>query len=150
MLAVSTRYYGVQFRSRTEAEWAVVLKALGIEHEYEPMTFLFGRVAPPRWQYVDAYRPDFWRPRLRLWLEVKPHAPNWIELRKAALLAECTGSAVLISTGGPSISDVMILLTDLDTRKGVSTLTNGSQPQGPAQAGYRPAEPSPNRPYWSL
>jgi hypothetical protein len=131
MLAVSTRYYGVQYRSRTEAEWAAALKAHEIECQYEPRVFLFGLVAPPHWQYADAYLPDFWLPAHRLWLEVKPHAPNLIEYRKAALLAECTGSGVLIATGGPNISDAMILVKDHETREIVSTLANGSYKQGP-------------------
>jgi hypothetical protein len=131
MRAAPTRHHGVQYRSRTEAEWAAVLTAHAIPYQYEPITFLFDLVAPAHWLFTDAYLPDFWLPEHRLWLEVKPHAPNLIEYRKAALLAESTCCGVLISTGGPSQSDVMIFAKDLTTIQIVSTLPSRTHEQGP-------------------
>ena len=63
MLAVPTRHYGIQYRSRTEAEWAAVLQAHTIEHQYEPITFLFDLVAPAYWRFTAGYLPDFWLPQ---------------------------------------------------------------------------------------
>jgi len=125
MQAVQTRHLGVQYRSRTEAEWAAVLGAHQIRYAYEPIAFFFGLVAPERWLYADAYLPDFWLAERRLWLEVKPHAPNIIEYRKAALLAECTGAPVLITTGGPSEREEAMLVKGVDTYEMASTLEGG-------------------------
>ena len=122
MRAVPTRYDGVEFRSRTEAQWASVLRDHDIRYQYEPIVFFFGRVAPAHWLYMDAYLPDFWLPERRLWLEVKPLAPNITEYRKAALLAECTGSSVLITAGGPIQSEDAMLVKDFSTAMTVSTL----------------------------
>lgn len=108
-------------------EWAAVLSAHGIAHQYEPTVFFFGLVVPAGWIYVSAYLPDFWLPKLGLWLEIKPYIPNLIEYRKAALLADCTGSQVMITTGRPAYSDAAMLLKDVDTFEAVSTL-NGNGP----------------------
>jgi len=126
MLAVPTRHLGVQYRSRTEAEWAAVLGAHCIRYEYEPIAFFFGLVAPAHWRYTVAYLPDFWLPERRLWLEVKPHTPNIIEYRKSALLAECTGTPVLVTTGGPSQSEAAMLVKGVENFEMVSTLEGGT------------------------
>jgi hypothetical protein len=108
-----------------EAEWAAVLTAHGIRHEYERIAFYLGLVAPAGWIYVSVYLPDLWLPKLQLWLEIKPCIPNKIESRKAALLAECTGSNVLITAGRPAYSDQAMLLKGLDISEIVSTLEGG-------------------------
>jgi hypothetical protein len=36
MQVIPTRHRGVEYRSLTEAEWAAVLSAHAIEHQYEP------------------------------------------------------------------------------------------------------------------
>jgi len=137
MLAIPTHYNGIVYRSRTEAQWAFVLDEHGIAYRYEPITFFFDLVAPEHWRFAAGYLPDFWLPAHRLWLEIKPHAPNAIEYEKAALLAECTGSGVLIATGGPTQSEAVLLVTALDASVIVSTLPDGSHP---AQTGHRPLE----------
>lgn len=60
--AIETHYKGCRFRSRLEARWAVFFDALGIEWIYEPEGYV-----------VDGkpYLPDFWLPRLELWVEIK-------------------------------------------------------------------------------
>ena len=131
MLAIPTYYNGIVCRSRTEAQWAFVLDEQGIAYRYEPITFFFDLIAPAHWWFTNGYLPDFWLPAHRLWLEIKPHAPNAIEYEKAALLAECTGSGVLIATGGPSQSENTVFVTALDNSVIVSTLPDGSHPQGP-------------------
>lgn len=50
--AIRTKYNGVIFRSRLEAQWAVFWDELGVKWEYEPLTFKF----PDGKQYT----PDFW------------------------------------------------------------------------------------------
>jgi hypothetical protein len=129
MLAVETRLAGIDYRSRTEAEWAAMLTAHRIRFDYEPILFRFGFVAPSDWSFSKNYIPDFWLPDLRLWLEVKPHLPNLIEYRKAALLAECTGSGVLVTTGGPGF-DELLFVKDLRRAERVSTI--GAAPLGQA------------------
>ncbi len=62
MKAIETEYNGYKFRSRLEARWAVFFDALGIEYEYENEGYDLGGVR---------YLPDFWLPRLDLWVEVK-------------------------------------------------------------------------------
>jgi hypothetical protein len=125
--AIPTQHNGVQYRSRLEAQWAAVLDAHGIRHEYERITCFFGRVAPRHWMYIDVYRPDLWLPDLKLWVEIKPSPPNIIEFRKAALLAECTGTNVLITTGSPTIIETALLVRGINDYEVVSTL-DGSAP----------------------
>lgn len=62
--ALPTEFRGVRFRSRMEARWAVFLQSLGVPWEYEPEGFDLGEGV---W-----YLPDFWLPRERIWIEVKP------------------------------------------------------------------------------
>jgi hypothetical protein len=61
--AIETVYRGYRFRSRLEARWAVFFDAAGIKWEYEVQGFeINGR----------RYLPDFWLPRLKTYVEVKP------------------------------------------------------------------------------
>jgi hypothetical protein len=61
--AIETHYHGYRFRSRLEARWAVFFDAAGIEYVYEPEGYVLGG---------RSYLPDFWLPRLRTFVEVKP------------------------------------------------------------------------------
>lgn len=60
--AIPTRYKGILFRSKLEADWAITLDELGIEWEYEREGRYWGEVY---------YAPDFWLPDTQQWLEVK-------------------------------------------------------------------------------
>jgi hypothetical protein len=60
---IETRYRGHRFRSRLEARWAVFFDAAGIEWRYEAEGFNVNGTY---------YLPDFWLPRLRTFIEVKP------------------------------------------------------------------------------
>lgn len=63
---IATLYHGTWFRSTLEADWAATLDALGISWQYEPE----GLTLPSG----GRYRPDFYLPDIRTWLEVKgPH-----------------------------------------------------------------------------
>lgn len=55
-------YNGHLFRSVLEADYAMTFDALGIQWQYEPMTFRFPELK---------YRPDFFLPQSRQWVEVK-------------------------------------------------------------------------------
>ncbi len=62
MKAIETEYNNYKFRSRLKARWAVFFDALGIEYEYENEGYDLDGVG---------YLPDFWLPRLDLWVEIK-------------------------------------------------------------------------------
>jgi hypothetical protein len=75
------------------------------------------------------YIPDFWLPDHKLWLEVA-HRPNQIEYRKAALLAECTGCGVLVTTRGPGI-DELLYVKNARAFESVSTIGAAPLDQAP-------------------
>lgn len=99
--AIQTPYNGYRFRSRLEARWAVFFDTLGVEWDYENE----GYQLPSGW-----YLPDFWLPRAKVFLEVKPY--NWshsdYKLDQAALQAvnktremKSGGMDLLIVAGRP-------------------------------------------------
>lgn len=55
------------FRSRYEANIARYLNLCDIEWIYEPKVFRFEKIK----QGTMAYRPDFWCPKIEMWIEVK-------------------------------------------------------------------------------
>lgn len=89
-----TRYEGVNYRSRTEARWAVLFDLLGLQYVYEI-------------EKVDtqalAIIPDFYLPRSDTWIEVGPDVVEIHEQKqeKAQRLADSTGRPVLITAGFP-------------------------------------------------
>lgn len=90
--AIETRYKGYRFRSRLEARWAVFFDALGVPWEYEKEGYEL-----PSGRYL----PDFWLPRERVWLEIKPNTPSDDEQRKCGDLAIQSGSSVILLCGSP-------------------------------------------------
>lgn len=90
--AIETHYGGCIFRSRTEARWAVMFDALGLDWEYEKEGFEL----PSGW-----YLPDFWVPEWRAWVEVKGEAPTDREQRLTYELSEATGKRTIIAIGTP-------------------------------------------------
>jgi hypothetical protein len=113
---IETIYRGYRFRSRTEARWAVFLDAAGIEWKYELQGFnVRGR----------NYLPDFWLPRLELFVEVKPD----IEACKAAeplmhALVLATGHPGLLIAGAPNSEELpeMFFIYKQSTMRGDRTL----------------------------
>lgn len=94
--AIPTQYKGIEFRSRTEARWAVFLDELGFKWEYEPEGY----------QLLSGwYLPDFWLPEIDSFLEVKPTGdvddPRWGEL------AALTNKDVYVTSGAPGSSHEM-------------------------------------------
>lgn len=69
-MTIPTRYNGIQFRSRTEARWAVLFDSLSVRWQYE----LEGYQLSKCW-----YLPDFWLPEWRSFAEVKGAAEDWTQ-----------------------------------------------------------------------
>jgi hypothetical protein len=100
--AIPTTYRGVKMRSRLEARWAGVFDAAGLVWQYEPEGIPVGR--------LGFYRPDFWLPAQRTWIEVKgPHMERVNKTRALArqlgarglvLMATAVGSAYLVPASG--------------------------------------------------
>lgn len=89
---VPTTALGYRFRSTTEARWAILLRSLRIDFEYEPETYDLGTLG---W-----YLPDFWLTQLGCHLEVKSSRPLLdVEYDKARALFLLTQQPVLIAQG---------------------------------------------------
>lgn len=71
--AIETIYNGYRFRSRLEARWAVFFDALNIEYQYEPEGFKGNGYA---------YLPDFYLPKAKVYIEVKPSFEKLMEDEK--------------------------------------------------------------------
>jgi hypothetical protein len=94
---IETSYKGYRFRSRLEARWAVFFHAVEIEWEYEVEGFHL----PDGQQYL----PDFWLPRHKLFVEVKPMRAMMVVSHETL---KCRGLAtydvnvlILFGTPGP-------------------------------------------------
>ena len=82
--AIETQFKGYRFRSRLEARYAVMFDALGFEWQYEPEGFDLGE--------MGYYLPDFFLPKLNVWIEIKGGKATDVELAKCcALFAGKTG-----------------------------------------------------------
>lgn len=68
---IETEYNGYRFRSKLEAQWAVVFDALGIKYEYEPEGFEL--------EDGTKYLPDFYFPNQDTYGEVKPDRPGALD-----------------------------------------------------------------------
>lgn len=64
--AIPTVYQGIEFRSRLEAQTAFLIASLGYEAQYEPVSLMLDDGI--------IYRPDFWVPELRLWVEARGYS----------------------------------------------------------------------------
>lgn len=98
--AIETKYKGYRFRSRLEARWAVFFDALGIEWEYEKEGYELSQIQDEDSEdnLVDKlyYLPDFWLPKLNIFVEVKGEEPSDVERIKAARLAWFSNKDVLL------------------------------------------------------
>jgi hypothetical protein len=103
MDAIETEYGGRNFRSRTEARWAIFFEKSSIGFVYEPEGFKLDDV----W-----YVPDFWLPDFKMYFEVKGKAANAAEIEKARQLARFSGKAVLIAEGSPGAHDQNLIWLD--------------------------------------
>jgi len=91
--AIPTKFDGYQFRSRTEARWAVFFKHIGLEYIYEHEGFELesGR-----------YLPDFYLPKYGYYVEIKGTDPSRLELDKIIELVDQTKKPAFIVQGIPS------------------------------------------------
>ena len=87
--AIVTPYNGINFRSRLEAKWAAMFDHLGVEWLYEMEGYELSR----------RYLPDFFIPRLQLWVEIKGVPPTTEERLACAELSIATKQQVLLSFG---------------------------------------------------
>jgi hypothetical protein len=101
--AIETKYKGYRFRSRLEARWAVFFDALGIEWEYEKEGYILPQIiGKSDFQAKDDlasdlhYLPDFWLPKLNIFVEVKGEEPNDVEILKATRLSYFSNKHVLL------------------------------------------------------
>lgn len=94
--AIPTEYHGARFRSRLEARWAVFFDELGIEWEYEAEGFEL--------KFVGWYLPDFYLPKLDMFVEVKAH--QGCDTSKPAMLAGQQKRPIAIVYGPPSFHPV--------------------------------------------
>lgn len=92
MKAIPTVYNGIQFRSRTEARWALFFDCIDAKYLYEPQLFPF----EPHW-----YLPDFLLPDANTWIEVKGKDPSGEEIFKVKQLCTKTEQPALIVVGTP-------------------------------------------------
>src|SRR5712691_5872767 len=88
--AIETFYHGYRFRSRLEARWAVFFDSLEMPYRYEPEGFDLNGI----W-----YLPDFYLPKHRCWIEIKPDLPSKEEREKAVRLCIGKEQAVMILAG---------------------------------------------------
>jgi len=93
--SIETSIFGVDFRSRLEARWAIFFDTIGIQWQYEPEKIqLRDKVAIP----------DFWLKSLSAWFEVKPtqgisrRATMWPDAKG---VVEKTGWPYLMAEGEP-------------------------------------------------
>jgi hypothetical protein len=80
--SIPTRYRGVRFRSKLEADWAITFDVLGVEWEYEREGHYFGK---------QFYLPDFYLPRSQQFVEVKAVFEPYDVKKIGALLAHVRG-----------------------------------------------------------
>ena len=97
--ALPTKYNGVEYRSRTEARWAVFFDSLNITHSYEDRLLDLSD--------GSKYLPDFYLDEFDAFLEVKPNSDQIVsnECIKARQLANDVKNEktkVWLATGAPS------------------------------------------------
>lgn len=87
MRAIRTRYNGILFRSKLEAQWAKFFDSLRIPWIYEPEGFLFSD--------RTMYLPDFYLPDSKQWFEVKGVMDD-IDKHKIEMLCRESGHDVVV------------------------------------------------------
>lgn len=99
MRSIPTRYNNRWFRSRLEARWAVMFDSIGVEYDYELDGKILGGVT---------YLCDFWIPRLKAWVEIKPGKPHADEISKANRLSLGSRCKVYVFDGAIRVSQSAI------------------------------------------
>lgn len=100
MKPIPTKYRGVNFKSRTEARWAVFFDNMpGWMWEYESRTVK---------TKTGRYTPDFWLPILKVFAEVKPEWPTRLELEKMRHAARSSDGCLLL-IGWPEVKEYWLV-----------------------------------------
>lgn len=104
---IETAHSGYRFRSRLEARWATFFETLEEPYEYEKEGFDLGKHG---W-----YLPDFWLPKSRLWVEIKPEIPHPSsdEFRKASALSEYQWPVCIVSLP-PGEEHILLFAHDIN------------------------------------
>ena len=102
ILNKKTRYGESVFRSKLEAKWAVFMDLLNVAYEYEPRLEKVETVCNEFY-----YKPDFYIPNLKYYIEFKPREPTKSELIKAAGWANSIEDIVIIFRFGPYAGHLM-------------------------------------------
>lgn len=117
--AIETQYKRRWYRSRHEARWAVFLDTLGEPFLYEqegyelppiPMNDQAIHVDPSHFRGEEPvfYVPDFWLPRVKQWVEIKPYNGPYgydpLDMEKAKRLTFHTGYQTLLLCGTPALT----------------------------------------------
>ena len=87
-----SKFAGDCFRSQLEVRWALFFKGLGIDYIYEKQAY--GLLSG--W-----YLPDFWLPKLKVFVEVKPWIGGTPDAARYRELAQSTGYPLLCVQGRP-------------------------------------------------
>lgn len=93
MNVIPTFYNGIEYRSKTEARWAVFLNDVGVKSQYEPECFIL----PGGYKYM----PDFYIPDYKGWIEVKGTTFTKKEKWKCEQLCLITKQTVMMADGWP-------------------------------------------------
>src|SRR5262249_20534748 len=89
---IQTFFDGRHFRSRTEARFAVLCKALGWHYEYEREAFVLEQ---------GSFLPDFYLTECGAFVEVKGIMPSDHEISLCASLANEQNCKVFLAVGQP-------------------------------------------------
>lgn len=101
--AIETIYNGIRFRSRLEARWAIFFDKSGVKWDYEPEGFTDGTLC---------YLPDFWLPKFKFYVEIKPEGPTDEEIKKAMMLVNGTGKPLSFFIGKPSTENIVLCVDE--------------------------------------
>ena len=102
-MAAPTPFDGFMFRSRTEARWAVFLKAVNVHYSYEGYSFNLPYLENPATIGTSRYTPDFHLPDHHLWIEVKGTEPTPKDIAKAQRTILETREAFFFYVGFPHV-----------------------------------------------
>ena len=92
---IETNYNGRNFRSRTEARWAVFFDSAGIAYEYEKEGYELD---------CGRYLPDFWLPEWNAFVEIKGDRPTANEIERCLALQKATEKPVYLLCGAPDFN----------------------------------------------
>jgi hypothetical protein len=100
MRSIPTHFCVTKYRSRLETKWARFFRTLSIAIEYEPGLYRLSR---------GSYLPDFWLPRMQIFIEIKPRGGSE-EPSRYKQLALISQYPVLCIKGDPLPGNYLVRL----------------------------------------